>query len=273
MKKLLICTFLLIFCTCKKEKFDVINLNGNKILALGHGGMGLGDIYPMNSAESILQCLNLGMDGTEFDVQMTADSILVLFHDSELSQSTDLKGTINSLNWSEVKNAHYQSTPYLNYSIISLDQLFASIPNPQQFKFTFDCKLYTENSNTQQFYDRYSQAVIRIIEKYQLENAVYIESQSPAFLALFKNKKTVYKFFIYPQSFDDGLNTAKSLGLFGITISTDNITAEQIKTAHALNFWVTVWNTHTNKDNVEAIQKNPDCIQTDQAKHLLKMLK
>lgn len=137
------CVFLLFFCSCKKEKFDIENLNGNKILALGHGGMGLGDTYPMDSAESILHCLNLGMDGTEFDVQMTADSVLVAYHDSELSQSTNLKGTINSLNWSEVKNAHYKETLYLNYTIISLDQLFSNLPNPQQYKFTFDCKLAT----------------------------------------------------------------------------------------------------------------------------------
>jgi glycerophosphoryl diester phosphodiesterase len=273
MKKLLFCTLLLFVGSCKKEKWNIVNLNGNTILALGHGGMGLGNTYPMNSAESILQCLNLGADGTEFDVQLTADSVLVLFHDSELSESTNLKGVINSMTWSEVKNAHYEPAPYLNYSIISIDQLFANLPNPQQFKFTFDCKLYTENSNTQQFYNTYSQAIIRILEKYQLEDNAYIESQSVEFIQLFKNKKSGYKFFIYPSSFEEGLNTAKSLGLFGITISTHDITAEQIKIAHDYNFWVTVWNTHTDKDNEEAIKKNPDCIQTDRIKQLLKTLK
>lgn len=269
----MIVTFLLICCSCKKEKFDIENLNNNKILVLGHGGMGLGDIYPMDSAESILQCLNLGADGTEFDVQMTADSVLVLYHDTELSQSTTLKGVINSLNWSDVKNARYKKTLYLNYSIISLDQLFSSIPNPQRFKFTFDCKLYTNNSNMQQFYDSYSQAIIRILQKYQLEDNAYIESQSTEFLQLFKKKKSSYKFFIYPASFEEGLATAKSLGLFGITTSTHDISAEQIELAHASNFWVTVWNTHTEKDNIEAIKKNADCIQTDKVKHLLKVLR
>ena len=272
MKKFMICTFFLFFLSCKKEKFEIVNLNGNKILALGHGGMGLGNTYPMDSAESILQCLNLGMDGSEFDVQLTADSVLVLFHDTELSQSTTLKGVINSLNWSEVKTAHYKETLYLDYSIISLEQLFSNLPDPQKFKFTFDCKLYTENKNTLQFYDCYSRAIIRILEKYQLENNAYIESQSAEFLQLFKAKKSDYKFFIYPGSFEEGLKTAQTLGLYGITISTHNITAEQIKIAHDLNFWVTVWNTHTDNDNREAIKKNPDCIQTDKVKHLLKIL-
>lgn len=273
MKKQIALIFLLICCSCKKEKFTISNLNNNNILILGHGGMGLGDLYPMDSAESILRCLNLETDGTEFDVQMTSDSVLVLYHDTELSQSTTLKGVINSLNWSEVKNARYKETLYSNYSIISLEQLFSSLPDPHRFKFTFDCKLYTDNGNTQQFYERYSRAIIRILEKYQLEDNVYIESQSTEFLQLFKNKKSFYKFFIYPASFEEGLTTAKSLGLYGITISTRDISAEQIEIAHVNNLWVTVWNTHTEKDNIEAIKKNPDCIQTDKVKHLLKVLR
>ncbi len=273
MKKIAPLIFMLVCFSCKKEKFSIENLNGNKIVALGHAGMGLGNTYPMDSYESILQCLNLGMDGTEFDVQMTKDSVLVAYHDQDLSGNTDLEGIINSLNWAEVKKARYTETLYLNYSIVSLEQLFSGIENPRNYKFTFDCKLYTEETDINKFYKSYINAVVSILQKYQLEDNAYIESQSATFLTLFKSRKPAYKFFIYPASFQEGLDIAVGSGLYGITISTNDISKEQIQTAHEHNLWVTVWNTHSESDNKEAIRKNPDCIQTDKVKSLLKLLK
>lgn len=273
MKKSIILCFIFLIISCKKEEFNITNLNGNRITILGHGGMGVAHTYPMNSYESILNCLNHGMDGTEIDVQMTKDSVLVAFHGYDLSDNTDLKGFVNSLNWNDIKNAHYTSTPYLDYSIISLDQLFSSIDNIQKYKFTFDCKLYTYNNNTSQFHETYINAVINLIEKYHIENNIYIESQSVEFLTLFKNKESDYKFFIYPSTFESGLDIALSHGLFGITISTRDITKAQIEIAHDNNLWVAIWNTHSKSDNIEAINKNPDFIQTDNVKYLIKLLK
>ena len=271
--RFLIASFLFL-SSCKKQEFDIVNLNDNKITALGHAGMGIASTYPMDSYESILSCLNLHMDGSEFDVQMTKDSVLVAFHDLELSDKTNLKGTINSMNWSDVKNGHYNITPYLtNYSIISLEQLFSNIDNIKKYKFTFDCKLYTNDNDINRFYERYMNEVIKIIQKHDIEDNVYIESQSREFLSLFKSKKPAYRLFIYPSSFEEGLEIASSLHLYGITISTRNITKEQIKTAHDNGLLVAVWNTHTENDNIEAINKNPDFIQTDKVKGLLKLLK
>jgi glycerophosphoryl diester phosphodiesterase len=273
MKKLILLYIVLLSFACKKEKFDIVNLNGNKIITMGHGGMGPSNTYPMDSYESLMACLNLGADGTEFDVQLTRDSVLVLYHDQDLSNTTTMKGCINSLSWPEVKAARYNQTHYLNYSIISLDEFFSHITNPDRYTFTFDCKLYTENTNTISFYRSYIDAVIRIVHHYGLENNVYIESQDANFLALFKKKDPASKLFIYPSSFESGLEVAKSVGLYGITISTRAITKEQLKIAHDHNLWVTLWNTHTEDDNKEAIRKNPDCIQTDKLKNLVKLLK
>ena len=149
--------------SCKKEEFKIENLNGNKITALGHAGMGIGYTYPMDSFESISYCLNLGMDGTEFDVQMTKDSILVAYHDQFLSESTNFKGLINSLPWEELKTAHFTQTPYLNYSIVSLEQLFSHLKNIHQYTFTFDCKLYTQSDNVKSYYATYINAILNII--------------------------------------------------------------------------------------------------------------
>lgn len=263
----------LVLVSCKKEEFTIENLNGNKITALGHAGMGIGNTYPMNSFESVLKCLNLGMDGSELDVQLTKDSVLVAFHDQDLSEKTNLKGLINSLNWSELKDAVYTQTLYLNYSVVSLEDLFSHIQNRQKYKFTFDCKLYNANTDKGQFYESYISALVKLIEKYQLENNVYIESMDKDFLDRLGNRRPDYKLFIYPESFETGLNTALESGLTGITISVHDISAEQIKTAHQNNLLIAVWNVHTESDNIDAINKNPDFIQTDKVENLIKLLK
>ena len=88
MKKLLYILSIFLFSSCQKEIFDINNLNGD-ILVIGHGGMGVSHSYPINTFESIMHCINLGTDGTEIDVQMTKDGVLVAFHDKELSNKTN----------------------------------------------------------------------------------------------------------------------------------------------------------------------------------------
>jgi hypothetical protein len=115
--------------------------------------------------------------------------------------------------------------------------------------------------------------MVAIIAKYHLENNIYIESQDERFLQIFKNRNSDYKLFIYPSSFESGLEIALAEKLTGITISTRNITGDQIKIAHDNGLMVAIWNTLSESDNIEAIRKNPDYIQTDEVKNLLKLLK
>lgn len=259
--------------SCQKENFDINNLNNNEITILGHGGMGMGNTYPMNTYESILKCLNLGSDGSEIDVQMTKDSVLVAYHSYDLSDRTNMAGVINDLYWIDIEGAYYNSAPYLNYSLITLDELFSNIENIQEYKFTFDCKLYSNNNNLNQFYGSYVNAITNIISKYNLHNNIYLESQNETFLKMLQQADENYKLFIYPSSFESGLEIALDLELYGITISTDNITEAQIEIAHDNNLLVAIWNTQSEKENEEGVRKNPDFIQTDEVKDLVDLLR
>ncbi len=261
----------LFFLSCTKEEFSINNLDGN-IKVFGHGGMGIASTYPMNSHESITKCFNHGADGVELDVQMTKDSVLVLFHNQDLSQGTSLKGKINNLLWSEIKTGYFTEIPYANYSIISLDELFSNIDNLYNYYYTLDCKQYPAEESPVQYENRYRNALIRIIEKYKLKENIYIESSSERFLTKIKQENPEYKLFIY-ESFENGLKIATDLNLYGMTISTASVTEDQIQLAHQHGLRVAIWNVHSQSENVKAIKKNPDIIQTDNLTHLLKLLK
>ena len=62
------------------------------------------------------------------------------------------------------------------------------------------------------------------------------------------------------------------MNLYGITISTDIISKEQIEIAHAKNLRVAIWGLYTENDNIEGIRKNPDYMQTDKVEDLLDLL-
>ncbi|MEX1002188.1 MAG: glycerophosphodiester phosphodiesterase family protein [Crocinitomicaceae bacterium] len=92
---------MMVLFACKKE-FPELTTE-----VYGHAGESLftsRSKYPPNTLESIDYAINeLGADGVEVDVQMTADNVLVLFHDLELDEQTKTAGCINDKLYNEVK--------------------------------------------------------------------------------------------------------------------------------------------------------------------------
>jgi len=272
MKKLHLIILLLFaacsYTSCKKATpdFNIDNME-DKVLILGHAGMGINNFYPINSAESIMTCLNAGANGTEMDVQMTKDSVLVTYHDETLETQTDGEGAIIDYTWKELQKVRYKASPYINYSILAIDDLFGNLDNIQQLTFSFDNKLYFDKA-TQAVFMR---AIIRLLEKYKMESNVFIESRNIGFLKDFKVLRN-YKFFMNPVNFETGLMQADTFGLYGIIMENKNITAEQIAIAHQHAKRVQIWGPVTRDENIEAIQMNPDAVQTDNINAMVDLL-
>ncbi len=271
MKNTVILFLLFMISSCHKEEFDILNLNNNQISVLGHGGMGIGHTYPLNSFESILNCLNLGAEGTEIDVQMTKDSVLVAFHDPFLEHSTNMSGQIFNKEWNEIKNAVYTDQPYTDYRVVTLDELFSNIPNLTKYTFFLDCKNF--NPDMSPAYSKtFNNAIIQIINKYGLENSVYFEFKRVDLIESLKEIRPDLNIFVY-EDFDLGLEIVNKYSLQGITISVDNISKNEVTKAHDNGTMIAVFNAHSKKRNIDAIEKNVDFIQSDRVKHLIKMLR
>lgn len=107
--RLLIAIMLLIsLLGCKKYE---INLATE---VYGHAGTTLKEgnwIFPPNSYASIEYVLfGLNADGCEVDLQMTKDSVLVLFHNDYLFPVIKKDGCIAEYNWSDLKNEKIYGT-------------------------------------------------------------------------------------------------------------------------------------------------------------------
>ncbi len=73
------------------------------VLAIAHRG-GAGE-WPENTMPAFAGAVALGYRYVETDVHVTADGVLLAFHDDRLDRVTDRSGVISELPWREVKEA------------------------------------------------------------------------------------------------------------------------------------------------------------------------
>lgn len=273
MGRIVIYLFLLIFVitSCSKFHGNIDNLNGGKIRKMGHAGMGLGKTYPMNSRESLIQCLNYSMDGTELDVQLTKDNVLVAFHDETMNDQTTFSGLINDYTWEELKAARYNVSPNLRFEILRLEDLFTMEETKGKW-FSFDIKLHSAANNSTYLFNFETQ-LLNLISAYHLDERCMIESSNVEFLNDIGLANTLPELYYYPgTTFEAGMEIVLANQFDGITISHEELSAEKVKQAHNSGVKVATWNTHTRKDNKRAVSYSPDIIETDEVKFLSRYL-
>lgn len=271
MKNLIIISIILVsFTSCKKE-VSVSNLNGNSIGCFGHAGMGSKSFYPANTLQSFESCLNRGADGTEMDIQVTKDGVLVIYHNNNLSSATQCGGVIRDLNWEEINSCRFSKSLLNNFDVISFDEFFGTIRNPYKYTFTFDCKLTEGSGDNDEYYKIFSSAIVSTIKKYGIQENVLIENSDPGFLNLIKAQNNLLKLFVLGDDFEKDLNIVTQNRFYGISCDNNAISIEQIQKAHENNVRITIYGVQTNKQNYDAISKQPDFIQTDDLDYVLKL--
>lgn len=105
---------------CKKDPLY------DDTLVYGHAGTTIHPelwVYPANTKESVLYALDiLNAEGVEIDIQMTKDSVLVLFHDPFLDEVSKMTGCVSDYNFSELNDLNlYQS----KYELVTLEEILA----------------------------------------------------------------------------------------------------------------------------------------------------
>lgn len=275
MLRFLLILLLSICISCSKDPalFKLDNLNNNEIGCFGHAGMGSRSIYPVNTIESLESCLNRGADGTEMDVQVTKDSVLVIYHDKNLDESTSCSGMIKDLNWSDIENCKVKSVLFSHLELISFNEFIQKIPNPQDYIFTLDCKLWNDevNAGNDEYLRFFARSLIRAMDENNVGTNSFIESSSIGFLLALKDRRPDLKLFYLGDTFEGTLGQSVNWGFYGISMHNTMLTAEQIKTAHQKNLHVTLFGVLTEKENYSAVEKSPDFIQTDNINYLLKI--
>jgi glycerophosphoryl diester phosphodiesterase len=91
-------------------------------IAFAHRGGALETIE--NTMEAFTYAVNLGYRYLETDVHVTADGVVVAFHDHDLQRSCGLEGEISAYSWSDLRAAKVNGTG----QIPRLDELLEAFP-------------------------------------------------------------------------------------------------------------------------------------------------
>ncbi|HUW79104.1 MAG TPA: glycerophosphodiester phosphodiesterase family protein [Candidatus Nanopelagicaceae bacterium] len=62
--------------------------------------------YAEHTYEAYVAAVQAGADGFECDVRLTADNMLICWHDSDLNRTSDRSGSISRLTWAEISRAN-----------------------------------------------------------------------------------------------------------------------------------------------------------------------
>ena len=106
-------------------------LDGPTPVAMAHRGGAMEHLE--NTMPAFQACVDLGYRYLETDVQVTADGVLVAFHDPNLERVTDRTGRLDGLAWSEVSAARIGGRE----PVVALEDLLGAWPD---VKFNLDIK-------------------------------------------------------------------------------------------------------------------------------------
>ena len=107
-------------------------LEGPLPLAMAHRGGAIEHLE--NTMPAFQACVDMGFAYLETDVQVTADGVLVAFHDSTLERVTDSTGRLDQLPWAQVARARIGGRE----PVVLLEDLLGAWPD---VRFNLDIKV------------------------------------------------------------------------------------------------------------------------------------
>ena len=141
----------------------------------------------------------------------------------------------------------------------------------KKYHFSFDLEFH-EAEHPDSYISTYVNALIKVIEKHDMDENVFIESQRTRYLEKIQMLRPDLNLFYWENS-PAGIQIAINMNLFGFIIQTDYITAEQIKEAHDAGIRVSLFGLQSKEENLDAVEKSPDFLQTDKVNYLVNVLK
>jgi glycerophosphoryl diester phosphodiesterase len=286
-KTLLYSFFLIVFApllSCEKiDDYDVVNLNGNRVGVIGHGGLGFissTNLIPDNSIRSIRRAINgYGIEGVEVDVQMSQDEEFFLYHDIQLQSKTDCQGSIEERLSFDLDECRYRNSINVRF----FDDLFLARLEIVLSEFSsytdkplFYLDMRTVSSNNIVVYDsivnRIAEKVSEMIDRYDAYNWIYIESVDFHFLNILRVTNPRILLIYDGKITIENLDRIIEIGGKGIVSNNSRTTKADVALAHSKGLQVSVFNLKSRSSHIEAIKKNVDFIQTDNVELLISIL-
>ena len=235
--------------------------SGNKAHIVAHRGYHPGNI-PENSIASLEAAQKLGVYGSELDVYITTDGVVVLYHDTTLRGTTDHPDNVGFKGLRVDECSYEQLKPYKLCNGEGLPTLEDYIAQAKKYP---DTKLIIEikGHNTSEKNMRVTQACYEAVKNSNMQNQVeyisfnydickklveYDPNAMVQYLAGNKKPADLYK---------DGIR--------GIDYTHSVMTADIIQQAHELGMTVNVWTVNSQSEIARFMSMGVDLVTTDES--------
>ena len=206
--------------------------------------MGIKSILPLDSYESLLKAA-IKFDGIEGDVQLLQSGDLVFWHNKFFKDSL-----ISQLQSEE--NSYFYF--YKKYRISKVVDVLEKIPEGKVV--SFDIKLYGCDTVCKL---RMVEEIKKIVTLYSDRFVFFIETNDEFLIEELSGLKVFY----YSVSAKDALSACESKNIFGISINNSRIDSLSIIKIKNKGCKIMLWGIKNRKQLKNALNKNPDYIQTD----------
>ena len=259
-----------------------------KLLVLGHAGSGFYtpispfNFRPPSSWRGIRRALLRGADGVEIDLQMSRDSVVMLYHDQKMQDGSTGTGCISERTAAEILQARYRGGfPYdliQKERPITFDTLLARLSRRPGFPLIhLDLHEDDQCLPAGHQHDRTPlliRQIARSLARYRVapEKILLVTQEGPTVrLARAAMPGVRVGLEIASDEFAFGLKVAKAEKVPTVVLDADRVTPEQSAQAHAAGFTVVVFGGRSPKDLRRVLATQPDEIEVDNVKRLLLM--
>jgi glycerophosphoryl diester phosphodiesterase len=257
-----------------------------KLVVLGHAGSGFFtpinpfNFRPPSSWRGIQHGLSLGADGVEMDLQMSRDSVVMLYHDPQLENSSNGHGCISQHSAAELTQLRYHGGfPYdllQKERPVTFDTVLARLSRRPTFPFIhLDLHEDDQCLPPGHQHDRTPlliRQIARSLRRYHVPPAqVVLITQEAATIGLSRAAMPQVRIGleIASDEFAFGLKVARTQKVHTVVLDTDRVTPEQAAQAHAAGLRVVVFGGRSGKDIKRVLATQPDEIEVDNIKRLL----
>lgn len=235
---------------------------------IGHAGMGISDVYPWNSYESVSKAMHLPSDGVEIDLQLSSDEVWFAYHSSDLSSETDIQGAVHDMHSGIVEKAVYDLPLYSNYYVAKVDDILEDHSGFTDKEIIFDVKMFAGLSTDAEL-EKLANQLIGLIEDHEIEEQVIVELKSLKLAQIFHQLAPDIRIFAASYSIEEGALWLDSVPITGVVGDIRYLNRDRVEAVQEKGLEVLVYNAMSKDDNDKAFELEVDYLLTDQMDYAL----
>lgn len=257
-----------------------------KLVVLGHAGSGFFtpispfNFRPPSSWRGIRHALRIGADGVEIDLQLSQDSVVMLYHDQNLENSSTGHGCVSQHSAATLTQLRYHGGwPYDWFQKerpVTFDTALARFSRRPSFPFIHldlhEDDLCLPAGHQHDRTPLLIRQIARSLARYRVPpEKVLLITQEAGTIPLVRAAMPRVRIGleIASDEFAFGLKLAKTEKVHTVVLDADRVTPEQSAQAHAAGLAVVVFGGRSTPDIRRVLASQPDEIEVDNVNRLL----